>query len=436
MADQLATGIQWVVDDSTGAITGYRRKINGADTAFALDAEAIQASVSGGGNSSFSGAQKLFTGFGSVVALGTTVVTQWPARRRSFSGVRAIYENKGASSYTITTGVVFSTATHQESTAPASKITFASGVVVPSLISGVSNDIVPALYDTGFIALKSLPRTDDTSKNALAQFRTYFAAAANGLALSGGDIATLNASGFANGQQWASRTPAGDATATFTATQAPLEAGTWVVPTSVIFYYDGVRCNTLACVGDSLNRGLGSTLNTMGWPNLLGPLLSTDTLEVSPANFSWSGQTHAASMLVARQVVQTLKPQFLAFASLSPNDATAGSFTQAIFDAGYMRTLDLIEYCRVNRVIPIVRTIPPFATASLTLAENNRRKAHNTLIRALSSVAIIVDADLVLDPAGSNSLGAYDSGDNTHWNDAGYAAVAAAGATAIRPRTF
>lgn len=49
MADQLATGIQWVVDDSTGAVTGYRRKINGVDTAFALDAEAIQASVSGAG---------------------------------------------------------------------------------------------------------------------------------------------------------------------------------------------------------------------------------------------------------------------------------------------------------------------------------------------------------------------------------------------------
>lgn len=48
MADQLATGIQWVVDDSTGAVTGYRRKINGVDTAFALDAEAIQSSVSGG----------------------------------------------------------------------------------------------------------------------------------------------------------------------------------------------------------------------------------------------------------------------------------------------------------------------------------------------------------------------------------------------------
>ena len=41
MADQIATGVQWVVDDSTGAITGYRRKINGVDTQF-------QASVSGG----------------------------------------------------------------------------------------------------------------------------------------------------------------------------------------------------------------------------------------------------------------------------------------------------------------------------------------------------------------------------------------------------
>jgi hypothetical protein len=40
MADQIVTGVQWVADDATGEITGYRRKINGVDTQF-------QASVSG-----------------------------------------------------------------------------------------------------------------------------------------------------------------------------------------------------------------------------------------------------------------------------------------------------------------------------------------------------------------------------------------------------
>lgn len=49
MTDQIVTGVQWVVDDATGAITGYRRKINGVDTAFALDSEAIQSQVSGAG---------------------------------------------------------------------------------------------------------------------------------------------------------------------------------------------------------------------------------------------------------------------------------------------------------------------------------------------------------------------------------------------------
>ena len=47
MADQIATGIQWIVDDSTGAVTGYRRKISGVDTAYPLSTTAIQSSVSG-----------------------------------------------------------------------------------------------------------------------------------------------------------------------------------------------------------------------------------------------------------------------------------------------------------------------------------------------------------------------------------------------------
>lgn len=45
MAEQIATGVQWVVDDSTGAITGYRRKINGVDTQFSAP---LQSQVSGG----------------------------------------------------------------------------------------------------------------------------------------------------------------------------------------------------------------------------------------------------------------------------------------------------------------------------------------------------------------------------------------------------
>lgn len=416
------------VNNSRAAATGTQRD----EFNRGAEGQAAVSLVSGAGSSrSTGGHQKIISAQGSAISSGITVVTQWPARRRAFSGLRAIYENKGGSSYTITTGMVFSTATHQEAAAPATSVTFASGVVVPAAVSGTSNDIVPSLYDTGLIALKSVARTDDTSKMALAQFRTYFAAAANGTAIGGTDFATLNASAFANGQQWASRTPSGDATATFTGSQAPLESGNWIVPASVFFYYDGIQCDTLAAVGDSLQRGQGSTINSVGWPNLLAVLMTTETREVSPANFGWSGQTHAASVATARQVVPTLKPRYLAFASMSPNDASAGNFTQAIFDAGYMRTLDLIEYCRTNGVIPVVRTIPPFAGAS-TLAENNRRKEHNAAIRALSSVAVIVDADAALDPLGANTLGAYDSGDQVHWNNAGYAAVAAAGLAAMR----
>jgi hypothetical protein len=309
-------------------------------------------------------------------------------------------------------------------------LTYTFGAYVPAS-TGTGNGIVPSLYATGILTIPSLARTDDTTKTALLQCRTYFAAAASGLSLGGTDIATFNASSAANGMQFAARTPAGDATATFTATQQPLEAGSWIVPAGVIFYYPGVRSITLASAGDSLQKGHLTTGSATGWVERLSNKLSNTTTEVSPCIWAWTGQTHAASVAIARNIVATLKPNYLVFAAWSPNDAAAGSHTQAIFDAGLARALDLLEYCRQNGVRAVIVTCAPWT--SLNAAESTRRQALNATIRSLSSVATIVDAAAVLeDPANTkNLLAAYDTGDGLHWNDAGHEAVAVAAKASI-----
>lgn len=471
--------------------------------------------VSGAGNGQIAAINKIFSGAGTAISSGTTIVTQHPARRTSFTGAKLVYGNwSTAAAISISAAVAYPTATHQEAAAPTTSTSHSvgtlSGVVITgtagqfsctaasSLLqvgmqlpisgtaggtgsitgysnpttyyviatngsttftlsatpggvpitttagtptgltysfaaylpaaTGSGNDIVPSLYVTGMLPITSLARTDDTTKNALLQCRTYFAAAASGISLGGTDIATFNASSAASGMQFAARTPAGDATATFTASQQPLEAGSWIVPAGVIFYYPGVRSITLASAGDSLQKGHLTTGSATGWVERMAGLLCTATVEVSPCVWAWTGQTHAASIAIARNIVATLKPTYQVFASWSPNDAAAGSHTQAIFDAGLARALDMIEFCRQNGVKPVIVTCAPWT--SLTQAESDRRRALNVTLRSLSNVARIVDAATVLeDPANTkNLLAAYDTGDGLHWNDAGHAAVAVAGA--------
>lgn len=376
---------------------------------------------------------KIFSGAGTAISLGTTIVTQHPARRSSFSAVKLVYGNWDTSgTITVTTCRVSPTPTHTDlgSTTTWTTVTLPSSGVVPQA-SGTGNDIVPGMLVSNVIPVASVARSDDTTKTALLQCRSYFAAAASGLSLGGTDIANFNASSAANGMQFAARTPAGDATATFTSTQQPLEAGSWIVPAGVIFYYPGVRSVTLAAAGDSLQKGHLTTGSATGWVERLANKLSTNAIEVSPCIWAWTGQTHAASISIARSVVSNLKPNYLVFAAWSPNDASAGSHTQAIFDAGLARALDLIEFCRQNGVQPVLMTAMPWN--SLNASENTRRQTLNATIRTLANVAVIVDAASVLeDPANTkNLLAAYDSGDGLHPNDAGHEAVATAARTAI-----
>lgn len=372
-------------------------------------------------------AQKVFSGAGTAVGAGLTIINQIPSAA-DFSAVQLVYANWSGSAVTINGAKVASAPTHQNDGAALtwSTVTFAGSTLgtVPAAVSGTGNDIVPGFLVSDVIPVTSVARTDDTTKSPLLQVRTYSAGASSAISLGGTDIANFNASSTAGGMQWAARIPAGDLVTTLSASQ-PLEAGTWINPASVKFFHN-TEAFTVATIGDSLTRGQGSTSGAAGWPARLQQLQPIANTKVGLANFAWSGQLHAASMGIGKQVISGVKPNALVFFAWSPNDAAGNDATM---NSTWARTLEMIELCRQNGVIPIVCTSGP--VNSYTAQQDARIKAQNTRVRQLPN--IVFDFASVLEDTADRSkiLPAYDSGDGLHYSDAGYQAMANLAATVL-----
>lgn len=384
---------------------------------------------------SLAAAQKVF-GVGSggtAIGAGTTLVTQHPAEF-DFVGAQLLYHNQAAAAISVTKARVAATATHTDVAASAAwyDVTFggAASGTVPASPGGSASDTLSGYLLSDYIPVMSVARTDDITKTPLLQSRSYFAAAANGMSTSAGEIAAWNAGPASFGRQYAARAPAGDATATFTASQQPLEAGTWVVPYSVVFHYSaGVR--EIVTCGDSLTKGHLTTGGATSWPAILGGLLRTSGKRYAVNNIAWTGQKHYASLATCKALVQAKKPDYVTFFAWSPNDALAASVTQATFDEGYSRAIEMISWCKKNDVVPVVCTSGAYN--ALNGAQNSMRKANNARVLALraSGIKVLDFASVIDNPANDGQINPiYNSGDGLHYNDACHLALAALAATA------
>lgn len=371
-----------------------------------------------------SGASKVFGAgsAGNAIGAGNSIVTQHPAEF-DFVGVQLLYQNQSASAMTVSKAVVASTPTHQDvgSTSTWANVTFAGAAsgVCPASPSGATVDIIGGYLLSDFVPLPSVARTDDTSKTPLVQCRSYFAGAGNGTTVAGGDFAAWNAGPASYGRQFAARTPTGDATATFTATQQPLEAGTWVVPQTVIFHYPQTTKTVLVC-GDSLSKGHLTTGGATSWPAVMTGAARAAGKRMAANNAAWTGQTQAASASLAKVLTQATQPDICVLFGWSPNDGAL----QAAFDAGYARVIDFVSHCRKLGVLPVVCTSGP--VNGHTGAENLRRRANNARILALKAIGVsVLDFATVLEnPADTSQiLPAYSQGDGTHYSDAGQIAM-------------
>jgi len=423
--------VDWIQDEDDNVI-GYQRdpKTQVAIATWTDDTYSALRTPAGGsvgvGKTYLSGASKVFGAgsAGNTIGAGTTIVTQIPAEF-DFVGVQLLYQNQSASAIVVSKAVVASTPTHQDTGATSTwqNVTFAGAVsgTVPALASGASADVVGGYLLSDFVPCTSVPRTDDATKRPLLQCRSYFAAAGNGAVVGGTDFAAFNAGAVSYGRQFASRTPAGDVTATFTATQQPLEGGSWVVPSTVIFHYPAATKTLLVCA-DSLSKGHLTTAGATAWPTLSAGMLRLAGKRFGVNNAAWTGQTQPASALMVKALVPITTPDYCAFFGWSPNDGSA----QSAFDSGYARVIDLISFCRKNNVEPIICTSGP--VNGLTAPQNAMRAANNLRLIALatgSGVRVFDFASVIEDPTNrSQILPAYSHGDGTHYNDAGHFAMA------------
>lgn len=375
-----------------------------------------------------------FTWQGQNTGAGVTVVNQRPALG-PYRAVRVHYANHDTSPWTVTAAKAAAAPTHQNDGTGLSwaSLTFtdAGTNVVPAGVGGSAPDAIPSFLSSDVLYQGFTPRTDDPTKQLLHQFRTYSAGTQNILLLPNGtDAQNYNASAYANGRQYAGRSPAGDLVTTITAS-SPLEINAWQHPAIVEFFYDS-PAQTNAFVGDSLMQGKGSTIDNCGWPLQLVNLLQARNSGVlqSLMNFGTSSQTYSATCTIAKKVISQFKPDRLFMCGWTPNNNPTSDSVMLDCRA---RLLEVAQVASRNGVLLVICTSGP--VNAYNAAADARIKAQNAWLRQMAAAgawALAEMATVLENPANPGQiLPAYDSGDGTHYSNAGYGAMASAAAMAI-----
>jgi len=398
--------------DSLGVVKAVTNPVTGGIEIFAGPRNVISGSGVIAQNKLPISATKVFSGSGTALSSGNTVITQVPAEAK-FSGARLIYQNFATSEYSVSLAKIAAAPTHQNDGSALTWKTVDVSAAIPAA-TGTGVDIVPGFMRTPVIAISSVPRSDGGVMHLL-QTRSYFG---NAGAVQTGVGATAYANfKTATGREYGARIPAGDLVTTLTAS-APLEAGTWQTPAAIEFIYD-VPSITIACCGDSIMRGQGSTESALGVVQQLAFASTSAAFVVSPAVYAVSGQKTLASHAIGALISATLKPNVLVMAAYSPNDAIT---VQADIDALWVSLIGLIQTCIANDVTPVVVTAVP--ENALTVGRNTLRLAQNARVMALPKPVLVCDFDAVIrDPSNSALIASFaDSGDGRHLSTAGYTA--------------
>ncbi|NBC37373.1 hypothetical protein GTZ99_12510 [Novosphingobium sp. FSY-8] len=164
---------------------------------------------------------------------------------------------------------------------------------------------------------------------------------------------------------------------------------------------------TFACLGNSLTQGREAASYANGWASLLRADYPGDVLIFGAPSSKTSDwiSNHAVTSVVA------MAPKY-AFVELGTNDFIAGRTLSAI-EADYTT---LIGQLIAGGITPICLTAPPIGNANVP--------TFNAWLKAQAWP--VIDIYAVLVGTGTALNATYDSGDHTHWNDAGHAAVRAA----------
>lgn len=366
-----------------------------------------------------------------ALAANTSMLLQIPALR-PYVGFRAVYANYGAAQ-TIDKAK-YAHAPTDLNTGGAlthSSLLFAGATsLTQGAGSGATVNEVPFIDVSDWVYEAGVARTDIIGANQLLQIRTYYSGASSQTLINSSALANF----YGDGEEWAANMALASDRVTSPGAWTPSRTGTTICPVGVEFAY-GVPTYTIAEVGDSLRRGQESSDANVGWLSMAhrvarakngsstsGPVYVSDSWAVS-------GQRHEASIDTGKEVATKLRPRWLLFRAWSPNN---GSPTQALMDAAWARTLDLVEHCRRLGVTPVLATTGPRNLYSA--GEDALLKAQNTRVKSLAGYVPVSDeASVIEDPSNLRQiLPAYNSGDGMHYTSAGYTAMAAVTAAVLR----
>lgn len=296
--------------------------------------------------------------------------------------------------------------------------------------SGSAGTTVESHYASDWMQLQSIARNDGGSLPLLFS-RTYFPNAAQAIGMSSPQDAWATDPAVHDGRiiQSSLQTVDGVTTpANFTATS---KIGRWGHCLAVQFLsrYRGLSVHA---IGDSIVQGAGSQGNVANgfrpWGHIACKDVSQPTRPVTFANWGVSGQTTAEMLKRLASIIDNYAPDVLFVGPFTVNDAAADlTAGRGLF---YMRSA--IARCLAAGVVPVLFTGIPGSKIGTV---ETQRLAFNAAVRGAAQDGVpVADFDAALrDPAAqSQLLAAYNSGDNVHPNDAGYAAMAAIARAAVQ----
>lgn len=379
---------------------------------------------------------RVLTGFNSATAT-TTAGSTWhltAAGDAPFTHVAPIFQSIETGTITVTSCKVAAVAGTGGSGMPSgfphsaatySSVTFngaSSGVMPVRVAASVPNLLIGDLTPCQSLA----PSSDGMYWLAI---RAYFAgtgysyrtiSAITGLAGSGGQLA---------GHGWSQCSQNVDGVTT-PANFTNSTAGTaQVIAGFVTLNAIGGSC--VASFGDSTVAGVGSASGCISGEGLSIYTLSAQQYKYSHMNCGIPGASPAVYGAFARATLQTMGRYInhAIYRISSINDPCSSSSKQQAHWAEAMR---FVEQCQALGITPILETCTPQNLGGVV--NDQYRKALNDQARAGDGVDwLVIDVDAAVADTGSLSwqyLPAYNSGDNSHPNLAGYQQI---DTVAVRP---
>jgi lysophospholipase L1-like esterase len=409
------------VDDvptvSTNPLTGVKVLLDSSGAKIPLDGRIAKSGVV---------SQRLFGGqSSSLVGTGRTVAMQIPTDV-NFIGVRLLLANwQIADTLNIDLCKVAVSAVDNDNGAGLTwtPVTFggSNSIVVPAGTQGTVGgggatvNKIGKFSTSDVIWLPSIPRTDVVGAPRFLHIRTY---AAGNVYTETPAVFAGSAPTFFGDRGYIHRYQAATGDQVTTTGAMTLATNLFFPSIAGVDFITGQANHfSIMAFGDSLTHGSSASYQS-GWPVMLNYLLRQNGKPAAVAQFGVGGMLHENYIANMKGMISVNKPSAVIFSGFSPNSASS---TQAGMDNQYARTVEAVEWCKRQGVVPIVTTAKPVNTdnasnVSLKLALNTR------FLTELATICQVVDlAGVVRDPADYGKINPLYSLDGTHINDTGLA---------------